>query len=89
MAIADRYNGMSADLHSPYVGGAAVTPNDSADLAELTRAVWVGGTGDLKVTFQDGSTVVLQTVPAGSLLPIRVSRIFASGTTATLIAAIY
>lgn len=66
-----------------------VTPGDSADLAFVTRALWVGGAGNIKVTTSGGDTVILSGVTAGSLIPIRVSRVHSTSTTATLIVALY
>jgi hypothetical protein len=65
----------------------AITPNDSTNLAEGTRAIWVGGAGNIKVTLVDddgnhgGFTLVA--VPAGTLLPLAARRVYATGTTAT------
>ncbi len=72
----------------PAVGGAAVTPNDSQDLAKSSRALYVGGAGDVKVTTVDGSTITFSAVPAGTLLPVAVKRVFATLTTATNILAL-
>lgn len=64
----------------------AITPNDGADLDLITRALYVGGAGDVSVILRDDSgAVTLVAVPAGSLLPIRVKRVRATGTTATSI----
>lgn len=70
-------------------GGYPITKSDSTVLEPPTRAVWVGGAGDLAVLYFDGSTDVLKTVPAGTLLPIRVTKILSTGTTATLISGMY
>jgi hypothetical protein len=86
--LTDRYQGMSPSLSSPYVGGAAIAKSDSAAI-ELTRAIYVGGAGDLKVTYSDGSVDTLHAVPAGTLLQIRVSLVWSAGTTATLMSALY
>lgn len=86
--MTDRYQGMSSSLSSPYVGGAAITKSDTVAI-EVTRAIYVGGTGDLKVTYQDGSVDVLQSIPAGAILPIRVSLVWSTGTTATKLSALY
>ena len=70
------------------VGGAAVTASDSTDLG-VTRALWVGGAGNLAVQFVNAATTVTLTgVPAGTLLPIQVTKVMAA-TTATSIVAIY
>lgn len=86
--MADRYLGMSPSLSSPYIGGAAIPKSDTVPI-EVTRAIWVGGAGDLKVTYADGSVDTLQAVPAGTLLQIRVSLVWATGSTATKISALY
>ena len=64
----------------------SVTPSDTTDLG-FTRAVYVGSTGDVAVTMVDGTSVVLRSVPTGAVLPIAVSKIKSTGTTATLIVA--
>lgn len=67
----------------------AVVPNDGADLAFTVRALWIGGAGNLRVTAADDSgDVVLTGVPAGTLLPIAVKRVWATNTTATGIVAL-
>jgi hypothetical protein len=75
--------------------GFLVTPSDSADLAadaantELVRncVLHVGVGGTLKVTTEGGSTLTL-TVGSG-FLPISVRRVYATGTSATPITALY
>jgi hypothetical protein len=86
-----------ADLHyttvpaaeGPYHFAAAVTPADGADLADFASALFVGGAGALKVDTVGGSTVTFTGVAAGSVLRIRVKRVYATGTTATNIAALW
>lgn len=69
--------------------GRAVTASDSTVLP-VTSAVWVGGAGNLAVVFEDGgSAVTLTGVPAGTLLPIRVTKVMSTNTTATSITALY
>ena len=74
------------------VGGAtqgrAVTKSDSTVLA-VTRALWVGGAGDLSLVFADGgSAVTIAGVPAGTLVPVQVTKVM-DATTATSIVALY
>lgn len=67
-----------------------VTPNDSVDLAHVTRGLWVGGAGNISVDLNGGQTAVLFSgVPAGTLLPLAVIRVRSTNTTATLIVAVY
>lgn len=72
----------------PARSAAEVTFNDSS-LIDPTRAIYVGSTGNVKVDFVDGSTVTFSSVSAGTLLPIRVNKIYSTGTTATDIIALY
>ena len=69
-------------LDSPAQNAAAITPSDTTDLAVVTRAIYVGTGGDLKVTMRGGQTVTLKAVPQGSTLPLRVARVLFTGTTA-------
>lgn len=68
---------------------AAVTPSDSADLANVTRAIYVGGAGAIAVVSPTGQTVTFSAVPVGTLLPIRAARVKATGTTATNLVALW
>lgn len=73
-----------------YASGAAVAPNDTTDLTTgATRALFVGGAGNIAVIMEDGSAVTFNGVTAGTLLPISVSRVKATNTTATNILALY
>lgn len=60
-----------------------ITPDDSNNLARIPTAILVGGAGTLKVLTQGGSTVSLNSIAAGTILPLRVKKVFASGTSAT------
>ena len=68
---------------------AVVTASDSTDLTGV-RALYVGGAGDLSVRMVNDptTTVVISTVAAGTLMPLRVTRVMAA-TTATAITALY
>lgn len=78
-----------SDLNSPATTGAAVTPNDSADLAETSRALFIGTGGTLVVTLRDDtSSLTFLNVASGQVLPLRVKRIHDTGTTAANIIAL-
>jgi hypothetical protein len=66
----------------------AVTPSDSTDLLIVSRALWIGGAGNISVVMSSGVTVTFSGILAGSMLPIRVSRVRSTSTTATNIVAI-
>lgn len=88
MAAVDSAKGTNSQ-DFPASSAAAVTPNDSADLGFVTRAVWVGGAGTLNVVMADGQTVPIVGILAGTLLPIRVARVLNTSTTATNIVALW
>ncbi len=77
------------DVTAPAGAGAAVTPNDSTDLTFVSRGLWIGTTGDITVTMEEGGDLTFSAVPDGTLLPLRVSRVLATGTSATNIVAIW
>lgn len=62
--------------------GFAIVPSDTNDLADVTRALWVGEAGDLNIILVSGVTVLIKGVAAGTLLPLKVSRVLAASTTA-------
>lgn len=66
----------------------AVTPHASTDIAVLTRALYIGTGGDVVAVKANGDTVTFSNVQAGTIIPIRVRRVNASGTTATNIVAL-
>ena len=67
----------------------AVTPSDTVNLTNATIALYVGTTGNLSVVMNgSGSTVVFDTVPVGWYW-LSVSRVNATGTTATNIVALW
>lgn len=72
----------------PSAGFGSVTPNDTG-IINYTRALYVGGGGDLTVIREDGIAVLFKAVPTGALLPIRVNGVMATGTTATYIVALW
>jgi hypothetical protein len=89
MPILDNFQSVSkGGFSSPYDNGVDVTPSDSADLAFRTRALWVGGAGNVAVRWPNGTSQTFQSVAAGTLLPFRVDRVLSTGTTATNIKAL-
>lgn len=86
--MADTFDGFRGGLQSPMTDGVAVTPSDSTVLT-TTRAIFVGGAGNLSVVTSAGTTLTLTGVIAGSWLPIRATKVRSTGTTATNIAALW
>lgn len=86
----DPFEGYAPSPSGPYRRATAVTPDDDADLAEVTTALYVGDGGkDIEVILaDDADPVTLKAVPAG-VLPVRVRRVRATGTTSTSVVALY
>ena len=76
-------------LHSisVYNDAVSVTPNDSTDIAK-TRALSVGANGTVQVDTASGSVTTISMI-AGEIYPLAVTRVYATGTTATGIVAYY
>lgn len=60
----------------------AITPSNSADLAQIARAIYITVAGDLKAKGIDGVDFTV-TLPANYTLQVAVKRVYATGTTAT------
>lgn len=87
--MADNYQYSYTNITSSAVRAIAVTPADGSDIANVSRAIWVGGAGNLAVILAgDTSAVTFTGVPAGTMLPLRVKRVMSTNTTATSIVAI-
>jgi len=83
MPVTDAFDDFSATLESPICNGFDISPNDTADLSQVTRAIMVGGAGDLAVQFKNGGIVTLPALSPGVVYPFRAARVLATGTTAT------
>lgn len=79
--------GSSTDI-SCAVGFVAVTPSDSTTFAPC-RAIYIGVAGDVYVDGVRRGTNVKMTAAAAGEHPWQVTRIYATGTTATDIVALY
>lgn len=72
----------------PASGAEPVTPDDTAELTNMSRALYVGVAGNLSVLMRDGSTGVFLTAGVG-YHPLRVRRVNLTGTTAANIVSLY
>ncbi|MGV2110162.1 spike base protein, RCAP_Rcc01079 family [Agrobacterium salinitolerans] len=67
----------------------AVTPSDSADLANVPRAVCVSADGNVVLVMSGNGQEVTVAMVAGTLYPLAPTRIKSTGTTATGIVAVW
>jgi hypothetical protein len=84
----DTFEGFAPGLESPATRLKSVVPNDSVDLDHASRALNAAGAGLVRVTTLGGDTETLF-LAAGIAFPLRVSRIWQTGTTATGIVVLY
>lgn len=81
---------MAAIIQGSASGGpanhaSAASLSDTGNIVTATSGLYVGGAGNVKVTMLGGEDVTFSNVLAGTILPIRVSRVWNTGTTASLI----
>lgn len=81
--MTDTFKTFARSLTSPPENAHPIVPDDGADLPHVTRALYVGGAGDVAARLMGGREAVFRNLPAGSLIPIRINRVLAAGTTAT------
>ncbi|TDX21875.1 spike base protein, RCAP_Rcc01079 family [Rhodovulum visakhapatnamense] len=74
-------------LESPAAELTPISPSDSSDLTHASRALNVATTGFVRVTTVRGTTATVF-IAAGIAFPVRVTRVWATGTTADGIVAL-
>jgi hypothetical protein len=92
------YNNKMASFTLQAFNAQAVTPNDSTDIVlsggiisgvDNGACLFVGTGGDLTITTLGGQTVTLTNLADGIFIPIQVRRVWATGTSALGILALY
>ena len=83
--MTDRYDNYAPSLESPALHAFSIAPSDTADMEEVTRAVYIGQAGDIHAVLASGASVTFKNLPSGATLAIRARRILQAGTTATAI----
>lgn len=86
--MSDRFASSQPSLSGPAYSGFSVTPSDSGLLPEASRALYIGSGGSLSVRMLSGEAVTLAGVVAGTILPLRVTAVLATGTSAGSIVAL-
>jgi len=78
----DRFSTLAPGLDAPASHAFPIVPADGTDLAETTRALYVGTGGAASLVMLSGASVALANVSQGTPLPLRAVRVNAAGTTA-------
>lgn len=88
--MADEFSSTSDSQIAPARNAIAVTPHDSNALANVPKALYIGGAGNVTCRCVDDSADVLFVgLTAGSILPVRATHVRSTGTTATSIVNLY
>lgn len=87
--MADEFSEFQPGLESPMENGFSITPHDTNDLDYTTRGLYVGVSGHVKVDLAGGDTVTLNSMAAGVVHLLRVTRVYSTGTAATGIVGLY
>ncbi len=80
--MSDAFSGQSRSMNDPAVTVFDILPDDATDLPQVTTALNVASPGTVRVTTVDGSTSDLSIHP-GQAFPLRATRVWLTGTTAT------
>lgn len=81
--MADKFQKQVNTLDSILTDGFVITPSDTTEFTQPTRVLYIGNTGDITVVMISGTTLSFTNVTSGQILPFRVSKVMATGTTAT------
>jgi hypothetical protein len=87
MPAENRFDDRRTELNSPARRATEVTPSDADELPFVSRWLYVGAAGDLRLTTVEGDTITMRNVPAGSWQYVMARQVLATGTTAADIVA--
>lgn len=78
--MVDTFDSHATSITAPPSNAAPVSPSDTVDLPFVSRAIYVGTPGDVRVMTQGGQDLTYKALSGTKIL--RVERIYATGTTA-------
>jgi hypothetical protein len=76
-------------LITPAQNAATVTPSDGADLPHACKAVALGSAGNITVNMTGSGTAIQYAGQLPGVLPIQITRVYSTGTSATGIVCLY
>jgi hypothetical protein len=90
VSATDTFVNFQSGLQSPPRNTFIITPSDTNELPIVTRAIYVGGTGDITLRLAgDIGSQLIKSVPSGTMLPLRARQVYATGTGATQLIGLY
>lgn len=89
MPAIDSFSSYATGTLGPATEGTSVVPSDTNDLSNVSRAIYVGSAGHVRVTLKGGADVTFTNAGSGAVLPIRASRIWQTGSTAADMVALW
>ena len=90
MAAVDTFSSHQPATMAPARNAFAITPHDTNELERVTRAIYVGGAGNISVVLaDDSSAVTFVGLVAGSVLPICAKQVKHTDTNATYLLGLY
>ena len=75
--MADKFGNTTDGITAPAGWCVEITPAD-VDLDFVTRALYIGTAGDVKIITANGNTVTFVAVLGGSILPVRALQVMAA-----------
>lgn len=89
--MAAAHNGPNAII--PATCSKNVTPSDSVDLANVTKGLYVGTGGNISIEMvaegNSTKTTIFTGVLGGTILPVQITRVNSTSTTASNMVALY
>lgn len=78
----------TADATVSAINGIDVVPSDASEIP-ITRGLYIGTGGTVRISFTHGGTVTFVNVANGTILPVQAKQVWDTGTTASDIIAFY
>lgn len=86
--IFDKFASDPNTLSTPATEVAEIVPSDTTDIAHITKALNAATAGTVRITTERGAVTDIF-LAAGVVFPLRVRRVWATGTSATGLRALY
>jgi len=88
--MSDKFVKWFSSYEGPATDAFAITPSDSTVFTQPSRSLYIGGAGNITVQMAAASNTIVTfaALNAGTMIPIRVTKVFANST-ATLVVGLF